>query len=153
MYIRQTTTRRKKDGSNYQSYRLVDSTRIGNKVKQRTLLNLGTGFSLPREQWGDLTNRIESILHHQPSLLAVDARIEAEAQRIAGNLLKPNIGLNASEVSAAMGTIMGRMAAPGSELSTHRWHWYLMAAVSRAAEKCLQAMPVKQPRSGRWLKL
>ncbi len=173
MYIRQTTTRRKKDGSSYHSYRLVETTRIRNKVKQRTLLNLGTGFSLPREQWGDLTNRIESILHHQPSLLAVNARIEAEAQRIAANLLKRNkeyaapdaqastgdyhdvdidsvqsselrsvgvehmaydalqsldldsklasLGLNASEVSAAIGTIIGRMAAPGSELSTHRW--------------------------------
>jgi len=62
MYIRQTTTRRKKDGGSYHSYRLVETTRIRNKVKQRTLLNLGTGFSLLREQWGDLTNRIESIL-------------------------------------------------------------------------------------------
>ncbi len=106
MYIRQTTTCRKKDGSNYHSYRLVDSTRIGNKVKQRTSLNLGTGFSLPREQWRDLTNRIESILHHQPSLLAVDARIEAEAQRIAGNLLKRN----------------KEYAAPDAQLSTGDYH-------------------------------
>jgi len=173
MYIRQPTTRRKKDGSSYHSYRLVDSTRIGSKVKQRTLLNLGTDFSLPREQWGELTNRIESILHHQVPLLTVDAGVEAEAQRIAANLLKRNkeyaapdeqaptsdyrdvdidsvqssdlrsvgvehlaydalqslqldsklasLGLNASEVSAAIGTIIGRMAAPGSERSTHRW--------------------------------
>ncbi len=173
MYIRQTTTRRKKDGGSYSSYRLVDSTRIGSKVKQRTLLNLGADFSLPREQWGELTDRIECILHHQPSLLAVDAVIETEAQRIASNLLKRNkeyaapddqenagdyrdvdidsvhsselrsvgvehlaydalqslqldsklaaLGLNASEVSAAVGTIIGRMAAPGSERSTHRW--------------------------------
>jgi transposase len=173
MYIRQTTTRRKKDGSSYQSYRLVDSTRVGSQVKQRTLLNLGTDFSIPREQWGELTDRIECILHHQPSLLAVDETIEAEAQRITSNLLKRNkeyapidpasstkdyqsvdtdsiqssdlrsvgvehiaydalqslqldsklssLGLNASEVSAAIGTIIGRMAAPGSERSTHRW--------------------------------
>jgi len=173
MYIRQTTTRRKKDGSSYQSYRLVDSTRIGSQVKQRTLLNLGADFSIPREQWAELTHRIECILHHQPSLLCVDETIEAEAQRIASNLLKRNkeyapadslsptpdyqsvdidsiqsselrsigvehiaynalqslqldsklasLGLNASEVSAAIGTIIGRMAAPGSERSTHRW--------------------------------
>ncbi|MDX8389441.1 MAG: hypothetical protein R8M38_03025, partial [Mariprofundaceae bacterium] len=61
VYIRQTATRRKKDGSSYHSYRLVDSTRIGSKVKQRTLLNLGTAFCVPREQWGDLTDRIECI--------------------------------------------------------------------------------------------
>ena len=173
MYIRQTMTRSKKDGSSYHSYRLVESTRIGNKVKQRTLLNLGTGFSLPREQWGELTDRIESILHHQASLFTIDPVVEAEAQRIAANLLKRNkeyaapdsepstgdyrdvdidsvqsselrsvgvehlaydalqslqidskltaLGLNASEVAAAIGTIIGRMAAPGSERSTHRW--------------------------------
>jgi len=173
MYIRQTATRRKKDGSSYQSYRLVDSTRMGNKVKQRTLLNLGSDFSLPRDQWSALTDRIESILHHQPSLFVVDETIEAQAQRIAGNLLKrkkeyaptdtesspvdyqsvdidsvqsselrsigiehlaydalqsleldsklSSLGLNAAEVSTAIGTIIGRMAAPGSERSTHRW--------------------------------
>jgi len=173
MYIRQTTTRRKKDGSSYHSYRLVESTRVGSKVKQRTLLNLGTEFTVPREQWGELTDRIEGMLHHQPSLLTVDTAIEAEAQRIVSNLLKRNkeyasadhqatdgdyrdvdidsihnselrsvgvehiaydalqsldldsklssLGLNASEVCAAIGTIIGRMAAPGSERSTHRW--------------------------------
>ncbi|MDX8383547.1 MAG: IS1634 family transposase [Ghiorsea sp.] len=174
MYIRQTTTRRKKDESTYQTYRLVESIRIGDKVKQRTLLNLGSDFSVPRDDWGDLTSRIEGILHHQPSLIAVGELIEAEAQRIAASLLKRNkeyapsdaevaastdycdvdinslessnlrsvgvehlayqaleslqldtklkeLGFNASEVSAAMGTIIGRMAAPGSERSTHRW--------------------------------
>jgi hypothetical protein len=44
MYIRQTTTRSKKDGSSYQSYQLVESFRIGNKVKQQTLLNLVRNF-------------------------------------------------------------------------------------------------------------
>lgn len=173
MYIRQTTTRSKKDGSSYQSYRLVESFRIGNKVKQQTLLNLGAEFSIPREYWGELTNRIEAILHHQPNLLPLDETIEAEAQRIASNLLlrkkeyAPSdermatadyctvdidsiesselrsvglehmayaalqslqldfqltaLGLNRAEVATAIGTIVGRMVAPGSELSTHRW--------------------------------
>ncbi|MBL0012142.1 MAG: hypothetical protein IPP22_16760 [Nitrosomonas sp.] len=38
---------------------MVESFRIGNKVKQQTLLNLGAEFSIPREYWGELTNRIE----------------------------------------------------------------------------------------------
>ncbi|MBL0011862.1 MAG: hypothetical protein IPP22_14610 [Nitrosomonas sp.] len=66
---------------------MVESFRIGNKVKQQTLLNLGAEFSIPREYWGELTNRIEAILHHQPNLLPLDETIEAEAQRIASNLL------------------------------------------------------------------
>ncbi len=173
MYIRQTTTRSKKDGSSYQSYRLVESFRVGNKVKQQTLLNLGTEFSISRDSWGELTSRIEAILHHQPSLLPHNETIEAEAQRIASNLLLRNkeyassdehvatadyctvdidsiesselrsvglehmaydalqslqldtqlsaLGLNRTEVATAIGTIIGRMIAPGSELSTHRW--------------------------------
>jgi transposase len=173
MYIRQTTTRSKKDGSSYQSYRLVESFRVGNKVKQQTLLNLGTEFSISRDSWDELTNRIEAILHHQPSLLPLNETIEAEAQRIASNLLLRNkeyassdehvatadyctvdidsiesselrsvglehmaydalqslqldtqlsaLGLNRTEVATAIGTIIGRMIAPGSELSTHRW--------------------------------
>ena len=173
MYIRQTTTRSKKDGSSYQSYRLVESFRVGNKVKQQTLLNLGTEFSISRDSWGELTSRIEAILHHQPSLLPHNETIEAEAQRIASNLLLRNkeyassdehvatadyctvdidsiesselrsvglehmaydalqslqldtqlsaLGLNRTEVATAIGTIIGRMIEPGSELSTHRW--------------------------------
>jgi len=31
------------------------------------------------------------------------------------------LGLNRAEVATAIGTIVGRMVAPGSELSTHRW--------------------------------
>ena len=173
MYIRQTTTRSKKDGSTYQSYRLVESFRVGNKVKQQTLLNLGTEFPIPRDSWGELTNRIEAILHHQPCLFPLDEAIEAEAKRIASNLLLRSkeyaprdednttadyctvdidslesselrsvglehiaydalqslqlesklaaFGLNGAEVAAAVGTIIGRMIMPGSELSTHRW--------------------------------
>ncbi len=173
MYIRQTTTRSKRDGNSYQSHRLVESCRVGNKVKQHTLLNLGTEFSIPRDSWPELINRIESILHHQQCLLVVDEIIEAEAQRIVSKLLQRKkeyapiaedepvadyctvdidsvqsselrsvgiehmaydalqslqldsqltlLGLNRAEVMAAIGSIIGRMAAPGSELSTHRW--------------------------------
>ncbi|MBL0012143.1 MAG: hypothetical protein IPP22_16765 [Nitrosomonas sp.] len=31
------------------------------------------------------------------------------------------LGLNRAEVATAIGTIVGRMVAPDSELSTHRW--------------------------------
>lgn len=170
MYIRQTTTQRKSNGSIYKSYRLVESTRIGKMVRQHTLLNLGSHYSIPREQWGELTDRIDGILHHQPSLLALEPEIEAEAQRLAAKLIWKNkeyapteeaadwrtvnvdslqhtrlrgigiesmaydafqaleldrkltaLGLNGSELAAAIGSIIGRMTAPGSELSTHAW--------------------------------
>ena len=44
MFIRRVKTRSTVQEKNYYSYRLVDNYRVANKVKQRTLLNLGSGF-------------------------------------------------------------------------------------------------------------
>jgi len=172
MFIRQTTTRSKSNGSTYQTYRLVESSRIGDKVKQRTLLNLGTDYPFPKNQWGEITQRIDSILHHQPLLIPFDSEVEAEAKRLADKIIANNkeyapketvstgdyqhvdvdtlehtkirsvgvehmawsamqsleldkklaaLGLNGAELAAAIGTIIGRMIAPGSERSTHTW--------------------------------
>ncbi|BBO91066.1 hypothetical protein DSCOOX_42460 [Desulfosarcina ovata subsp. ovata] len=44
MYIRRTTIKSKKDGETYFTHRLVESVRVGNKVKQRTIINLGKNF-------------------------------------------------------------------------------------------------------------
>jgi len=105
MYIRQTTTQRKSDGSIYKSYRLVESTRIGKMVRQHTLLNLGSHYSIPREQWGELTDRIDDILHHQPSLLALEPDIEAEAQRLAAKLIRKNKEYAPTEEAADWRTV------------------------------------------------
>jgi len=42
MFIRRTKTRSTEQGESYYSYRLVDTYRIADKVRQRTLLNLGS---------------------------------------------------------------------------------------------------------------
>ena len=168
MFIRQTTTR-SKDASTYKSYRLVENYRVGDKVRQRTLLNLGADYAFPREKWKELTARIDEILHHQQTLFPPEAEIETEAQRLAAKIMLANkeyapaeqgdyrevdvdtlehsklrsvgveslawdaaqalkldkkltsLGFNAAELAAAIGVIVGRMAAPGSERSTHRW--------------------------------
>ena len=65
MYIRRTTIKSRKDGGQYYTYRLVRSERIGKRVRQHTLLNLGTSFSLPREQWPELVSRIQSVIDGQ----------------------------------------------------------------------------------------
>ncbi|MBL0011868.1 MAG: hypothetical protein IPP22_14650 [Nitrosomonas sp.] len=76
MYIRHKPPPAQKDGSSYQSYRLVESFRIGNKVKQQTLPDLGAEFSIPREYWGELTNRVEAI-RVSPVYFLLDETIEA----------------------------------------------------------------------------
>ncbi len=87
MYIRRTSIKSRKDGSQYYSYRLVESKRTEKGVRQYTLLNLGADFTLPREQWPDLTKRIEGILGEQQSLFDIDRDIEQLAQSCASRII------------------------------------------------------------------
>ena len=87
MFVRRTQTRRT-DGQTYYTHRLVHSERIGSKVRQRTLLNLGGHFEVPREQWPGLCQRIDEIRNGQAPLLDdTPPALEEEAQRIAAQLL------------------------------------------------------------------
>ena len=169
MFVRRTLTRRT-GGQDYHSHRLVRSERDGAKVRQRTLLNLGSDFDLPKTQWPDLCRRIDEILNGQAPLLDdVPEAVEAEAQRIAAQLLargragdteaardlvtvdvdtlsltRPRsvgveqvglwalerlglvellagLGVNAALRTAALGSIVARLAYPASERATHAW--------------------------------
>ena len=169
MYIRKTQCQKRKAGGHYYTYRLVESRRTAKGVRQRTLLNLGVDFSLPREQWPDLTKRIEDILGGQHSLFDIDCDVERLAQGYASRIIishqdvsdpddidyrevdldsielsRPRsvggehitlealrfleldkklgeLGFNGPQTAAAIGTIIGRACAPGSELATHAW--------------------------------
>ena len=55
MFIRRTATRNTITGESYHTYRLVRSERVGGKVRQVTLLNLGRHFALSQEQWPQLS--------------------------------------------------------------------------------------------------
>jgi transposase len=173
MYIRQTKTSTSAAGESYYTFRLVASERVGDKVRQRTLLNLGRNFFLARDKWPQLCARIEEILVGQVNMLPVDQELEELAQHYSAqlvvsaneapsekdgakkvdyqevdveslHLLRPRsigiehagleavgelgllkifeeCGLNGPQQAAALGSIIGRMAAPGSELSTHQW--------------------------------
>jgi hypothetical protein len=48
MFIRRTKTHDAKSGSAYFTHRLVESVRSDKAVRQRTLLNLGAHFDLPK---------------------------------------------------------------------------------------------------------
>ena len=169
MFVRRTLTRRTA-GQEYHSHRLVVSERLGAQVRQRTLLNLGSDFDLPKAEWPLLCRRIDEILNAQAPLIdeARDA-VEEEAQRIAAQLLargrvgdadavrervtvdvasleltRPRsvgveqvglwaverlglmqglsaLGINASLCTAAVASIVARLAYPASERATHAW--------------------------------
>ncbi len=56
----------------------MESERINGQVKQRTLLNLGRHFDLPKAHWRDLALRIEQLLGGQASLLSLELPAELE---------------------------------------------------------------------------
>ena len=179
MFVRRTQTRSTASGERYFTFRLVHSERVGARVRQRTLLNLGRHFAIPQAHWPLLCVRLDQLLSCQHTLIpaTVAPDVEQEAQRIAAQLLarqvapgqvaaKPaggaaecvfervdvaslellrprsvgveqvalwameqvrlipllqSLGLNGRQRAAAVGSIIGRMAAPGSERATYRW--------------------------------
>ncbi|MBL0352342.1 MAG: IS1634 family transposase [Dechloromonas sp.] len=78
MFIRRTATRRSASGEVHHTYRLVESRREGGRVRQVTLLNLGSHFDLAEDLWPSLCARLSQLLGQQESLLSVDRLEEVE---------------------------------------------------------------------------
>jgi transposase len=192
MYIRRTKTKTLNQNEAYYTYRIVESMRLGQKVKQRTLLNLGKEFSIDQAHWPLLCARIEQLLQSSDGVQSeifdladeLNQTLEAAAQRYTALILHKHsipveltetssgdtgqtteggdesdyhrvdinhlealdarsigaetlalhavqqlqldqkltaLGFNGVDLAAAIGSIIGRMVAPGSELSTHQW--------------------------------
>jgi transposase len=174
MYIRRTAIKSRRTGEPYYTYRLVESVRLEGRVRQRTLVNLGRHFEVPREQWAPLAQRIEQLLSRQAELIPaqLDPQWEEAAQRYSAQVLRAKarleeeatpleadyqsvdvnrvdlvrarsvgvehvslealrqvgldtkleaLGFNGPQRAAAIGTIVARMTAPGSERFTHAW--------------------------------
>jgi hypothetical protein len=185
MFIRTTPTRNSTTGETYITHRLVESRRVGGKVRQVTLLNLGRQFPLVKERWPEVCARIEQLLCGQQGLLLAPvmesvercaqhcfARLVAQGSRsmpagtaagasapslsataspafvevdpdsleltqprsigvehvglaamreLAFEPLLESLGISGVMQSAIVGSIIARMAAPGSELASHRW--------------------------------
>ena len=96
MYIRRTKTKTLDEGGGYYSYRIVESIRVGDKVVQKTLLNLGKDFPIPKEQWPLLTKRIEQLIQQptprQEELLPLaeelDEQLESAAQHYSAQIIR-----------------------------------------------------------------
>ena len=186
MYIRKTKIKNSKQGDPYYTFRIVESVREGDKVKQKTLLNLGKNFDIASSDWPILTCRIEQLLSNnydaeRPPLFDlkqdIDESMENAAQRYAALIIHKHsehvpafhdddkkeaphhyetvdlnqlhalrarsigvetiachamkqlqlatqlteLGFNSKEQAAALGTIIARMIAPGSERHTKQW--------------------------------
>lgn len=81
MYIIKTQSKSKQNSNDkYYTYRLMESLRVGDKVKKITLLNLGSDFSVEKRYWKILSDRVNDILNQIPSLFEMDKELESIAQ-------------------------------------------------------------------------
>ena len=89
MFIRQTRTSNKATGEGYVTYRLVRTERIGGKVRQITVLNLGRHFPIKSEDWPILCSRLEQLLNPQALIMSLECSesIERAAQRYHAQLV------------------------------------------------------------------
>ncbi len=92
MFIRKTLTGRGDGGERYATYRLVRSERIGGRVRQVTLLNLGADFGVPEEQWRELALLIETLLAGSEPLLEPDAALRPVAEDVVRRLHARDLG-------------------------------------------------------------
>ena len=90
MFIRATKIGTTKNGSHRITHRLVENQRHGQKVKQKTLLNLGRHCAIAKTDWPLLCQRIKELMGHQPmfDFEPVATDIEVHARRIATQLLE-----------------------------------------------------------------
>lgn len=88
MFIREVTHIDKKNNVQYRTYKIVEAVRRDRGPRQRTLLNLGADFKLPKEQWKALANRVEDIIYGQQSLLDYPKEIETLARKYARKIIR-----------------------------------------------------------------
>lgn len=88
MFIREVRSKKKTPKKYYSTYKLIESVRTSRGPRQRVVLNLGSQLNLPKEQWGDLAQRIEEIIRGIDILISYDSDLEKLAQDFAKQALK-----------------------------------------------------------------
>jgi len=88
MFIKQTT--KSKNGNKYIQHQLIESIRTPKGPRQRLILNLGK-IVLPKEQWKDLANAIESRVHGYKTLFKESDEISKLADHFASLILKSKL--------------------------------------------------------------
>jgi len=88
MFIKQIVKKNTSSGKTFIHYRLVESYRIGEKNRHRTIHNLGDVPELENPQnRKTLANRIEEILSKQESIFPINPNLERLAQKFAAQIV------------------------------------------------------------------
>src|SRR5450759_5781894 len=88
MFIKAIPKTDKTTGKSYNYYRLCESYRLGEKVRHRSILSLGTLVELAdKKDFKLLADRIEQLLGGKPSLFACQPLVEKLAQKFYSKIL------------------------------------------------------------------
>jgi transposase len=152
MFIRRTQTRNRVSGEPYVTYRLVHSARVGNAIKQTTLLNLGSHFDLPQAHWPALAQRIDELVHGQRSILEVTLPepVQAFAQRFAAQIIArqpPVASLGAASTVPATPKAAGDAAPAKAAVNTPSCTGVEAGELTRYQEVDLDSLELVDPRS------
>ena len=92
MFIKRIDKSNRKTGSNYYTYRLCESYRIDNKVRHRTILNLGKLENIRKEDFKLLCDRIEQkVKGINPLFIDTPVEVEKEAEFIYHRILREKL--------------------------------------------------------------
>ena len=103
MRFRRTKTHSDAQGEPRYSVRLVKSERFDDKVKQITLLNLGTKWEVPQTLWKSVAHRVEELMAGQEALLPVEPEVEQAAEKVVNGLRSR--GFQTATSSSAVATV------------------------------------------------
>ena len=103
MFIKKIDKNNSKTGSSYYTYRLCESYRIDNKVRHRTILNVGKLVSIRKEDFKFLCDRIEQkVKGENPIFSNMPDNVEKEAEFIYRRILHENL-LDCKTAAASCG--------------------------------------------------
>jgi transposase len=130
MFIRQTRTNNKTTGEGYFTFRLVRGERIGGKVRQITVLNLGRHFPIAQDDWPLLCSRLEQLLNPQALLctLACSDKIERTAQHYYKQLVERAGVSSSTEIEPATQTQSAASATSSADAACVPTHSTRIAA-------------------------
>ena len=103
MFFRRTKPANGSDGKSYFTYRLVVGQREGTKVRQKTLLNLGSNRDVPQSEWKAVALRVEAIQQGQVVCFDYQKHVEIAAQDIVNRLRAK--GLNSDQSTDSIVTV------------------------------------------------
>ena len=88
MYIREIQKKNPNSPKVFISHRLIESVRTRRGPRQRVVINLGQ-LDLPKENWKELANRIEDLVHgYESSTVPISAEIETLARHHSKQILR-----------------------------------------------------------------